>query len=125
MTAEVPFTDDQIALAASNYELQEALFVHLRRAFEMSGLGIDGLAEELEITVEEAQAWIDGETDLRLAEVRHLANAIDAQVAYRVSPIRTTYGERFQRLADAANLPWQRTSRVWSTDPDPAPVMAQ
>lgn len=110
------FSDEQIALAASNYEAQEHLIRELRNAFQMSRLTLEELADELELSTEDALAWISGEVDLTLSELRHLANAVDAQVTYRVGALRTMYASRIAEVQ--SNAPWLETEPFWaSTDP--------
>ena len=110
--ANVPFSDDEIALAASNYEAQEWLVRALGDAFVMSELTIEQLADELGLSVEEAQDWLYGEVDLTLSELRQLANAIDAHVTYRVGAIKTKYVERFASMSN----------RHWKNGPEWSPV---
>jgi|GEM_PF-5667873 hypothetical protein len=100
MTGNQPFSDEQIALAASNYEAQVWLVGALKRAFKMSGLSIEDLALELDLDLETATGWIHGDVDLTLSELRHLANAVDAKVAYRVEPIRNRYVGRFKDISE-------------------------
>ena len=92
------FTDEQIALASSNYESQEWLIRELNTAFIMSGRTIEELAADLGMATDEAQAWLDGEMDLTLSELRQLANSVDAHVTYRVGPLRTRYVEKFVEM---------------------------
>lgn len=118
---EAPFSDDQIALASSNYEAQEWLVRELHRAFKMSQLTLAELAQELELSEEEAQAWIDGDVDLRLSDLRHFANAIDAHVTYRVAAVKTKYIERFSGMTGAGM--WQEShSQLWKSE---APTLAK
>lgn len=120
MIENAPFTEEQIALAGENYESQERLFDSLRSAFSMSEISIEDLADELEISLEDAQGWIDGEFDLTLSQLRHLANAIDAHVRYQVEPLNTLYADRFEHMV-RAQVPgeWLQTESIWSTHPTP------
>lgn len=59
----------------------------LHRAFTMSPLTLLELAQELELSEEGARSWIDGDVDLRLSDLRHLANAIGAHVTHQVGAI--------------------------------------
>lgn len=92
------FTEDQLNLASDNYEAQEALVDGLRRAYSMSGMSHEDLASELELSVTEAEAWIGGDVDLHLSQLRHLANAIDAKVTYRVAGLRNTYKHQLHAI---------------------------
>lgn len=116
---ELGFDDDRIELAAANYESQESLVAAIKSAFGMCEMSIVDLASELELDVPVAQAWIDGEVDLTLSELRHLANAVDAHVSYTVRGVRTRYRERFVEMTAAAV--WEQTDDLWATKPT-APV---
>jgi len=108
-----PFNEPAINLAADNYEAQERLLADVRRALEIRRISIDDLATELELSVEEASAWVDGEVDLRLSQVRHLANAIDAHITYRVGAIKTHYAGRMPDDSDVwEDLSWESRSMV-------------
>lgn len=93
------FSEAELDLASDNYESQEFLVEGLQQAFVMSKMTLDDLAFELDMSKSEAQSWIDGDVDLHLSQLRHLANAIDAKVSYRVHPLRTRYEERVHVLA--------------------------
>jgi ribosome-binding protein aMBF1 (putative translation factor) len=105
------FTEDQLNLAADNYEAQETLVDGLRRAYEMSGMTRDDLARELELSAADAQAWIEGDVDLHLSQLRHLANAIDAKVTYKVSALRTKYKRKLHGFEST----WTPTD--WDSSP--------
>ncbi|MBM7504210.1 hypothetical protein ACFPER_12035 [Agromyces aurantiacus] len=110
------FDDEKIALAASNYEAQEWLVRELGKAFQMSRLSVEELASELELEPTEAREWLDGEVDLTLTELRHLANAIDAHVTYRVGALKTLYSDRLREVeSDApwiATAPWGKAEYI-------------
>lgn len=122
MNDMVPFSDEQIALAASNYEAQEALLDQLRRALSSRGMSVEQLAAELELPEEDAQDWIDGEVDLTLSELRQLANAVDVRLSYSVSPIATVWRERFAEIAET--LPWKDTDKAGLWNDHRVPVEA-
>lgn len=92
------FTSAEISLSASNYTAQTQLVTDLRAAFAMRDMSVEALATELDLTAEDAQAWLDGEVDLSLTELRYLANAIDARVSYHVVPMTTRHLDRIARL---------------------------
>jgi len=112
--AGTPFTEEQVALAASNYEAQEWLLRALREAFVMSGLSLQDLASELDLSSEDAEAWINGEMDLTLSELRQLANVVDAHVTYRVNPVHTKYVDRFERISKDLwqEVPWSASHEI-------------
>ncbi|PVZ94742.1 hypothetical protein DDQ50_13780 [Amnibacterium flavum] len=66
----------------------------------MSGRSVGELADELGVSVADAKSWIDGGNDLTLSELRQLANAVDAHVTYKVSPLRTRHRRMFDDLED-------------------------
>jgi len=105
---EHPFSERRIDLAASNYEAQLWLVNKLQEAFVMSGRTKEDLADELGLSMAETDAWLDGEIDLTLAELRHLANSVDAKVSYNVGPLKTRYIEKFADLEDSQwrKSPW-------------------
>ncbi|ROR81145.1 hypothetical protein SAMN06295974_0370 [Plantibacter flavus] len=94
------FGTAEIALAAENYEAQEHLLSEIRRALEIRGITIRELAEELELPEDEALSWVDGDVDLRLSQLRYLANAIDAHITYRVGAIKTHFKHRMPTESD-------------------------
>lgn len=102
MTDQMSHAFDAAAvhLAAENYEAQEDLLAQLRRALEMRQISIPDLARELELSEEETLSWVEGEVDLRLSQIRYLANAIDAHVTYRVGAIKTHYKHRMPAESD-------------------------
>lgn len=77
-----------VALASSNYEAQESLMRQLHAAFTASKLTLPDLAAKLELPEDEARSWIDGEVDLRLSELRQLANAIGVHIEYGVDTVK-------------------------------------
>lgn len=97
------FSDAAIRLASSNYEAQESLFNRLLESFRMSGLEFSDVANELGISVEEAQDWLMGEVDLSLSELRQLANTIDAKVSYKVGALHTSYANRLQEMVNKSD----------------------
>lgn len=111
------FTEASIQLASSNYESQEDLFLHLRRAFQMSRLDYSDIADELGISNAEVRDWLEGEVNLSLADLRQLANAVDAHITYRVAPLRTSYAERLAAIASSRQ--WVDNKNDWAVPADP------
>ncbi|WIB69768.1 hypothetical protein [Curtobacterium sp. MCBD17_026] len=115
------FTEEQLNLASDNYDAQEVLVEDLRRAFVMSRMTHEELASELELSVPDAEAWVSGEVDLHLSQLRHLANAVDAKVTYKVSALRTRYKRELHALE--AFDAWQTTE--WNEIREPSHLLAR
>lgn len=108
-----PFSDGQVRLATANYESQEWLTRELHGAFLTSGMTVNKLAEELELSTEVAIAWLSGDVDLSMSDLRHLATAMDAHVTYRVESAVNRMPEWIAALSDET---WAAQSREWHFD---------
>lgn len=92
------FSDAEVRLSAGNYAAQTRLASQLQEAFRRREMDLETLASELDLSVEEASDWVSGNFDLTLTELRYLANAIDAEVTYKVTPMKTRWLEQLRRL---------------------------
>lgn len=110
-TTSSHFSDAKIQLASGNYEAQEHFFARLFDAFKMSGLKYEDVADELGVSVSDAQEWLMGEVDLSLSELRQLANTIDAKVSYKVGALHTTYASRLPEMVKRTN--WVEKNDDW------------
>ena len=77
-----------VATASSNYEAQESLMHQLHTALTANQLTLTDVAQKLELSEDEARSWIDGDVDLRLSELRQLANAIGVRIEYRSDAVK-------------------------------------
>lgn len=108
-----PFSDGQVRLATANYESQEWLTRELHGAFLTSGMTVRELADELELTPDEAASWLSGDVNLSLADLRHLATAMDAHVTYRVESAVNRMPEWIATLAGDG---WSFIEHAWNVD---------
>lgn len=111
-----PYTEEQLELSGLNYEAQEILVAKLRSAFQLSGMTVEELAEDLEIDEVELQGWIDGEADLTFSDLRHYASALDVHVRYKVDFMGTNWPDMFKTLNYTAG--WQENDS-WITSATP------
>lgn len=104
------YSEEQIALAALNYENQEWLIRRLHEAFVSSERNAETAASELGISVEEFASWLAGEVDLTVSELRQLANTVDAVVSYRVGALKVRYADKFDEMQNHPQ--WKQSN--WS-----------
>ena len=81
-----PFSERQIRLASQNYENQVELVYALRQAFIASGRTIDEVAEAFDVPVEDMEEMLAAEVDLPFSDLRMLANELEVEIAYTVTP---------------------------------------
>ncbi|UKA57510.1 helix-turn-helix domain-containing protein [Arthrobacter sp. FW306-2-2C-D06B] len=111
--------DDDAAqsLADDNLGAQEHLWESLAAARRASGLTDEQVAERLGVTAELANAIGEGRIDITLGDLREFAYAVDAVVAYKVSPRYTTTYDTFRRSL-VGELPWHTPSQEEHGDDD-------
>ncbi|WP_284752635.1 hypothetical protein [Arthrobacter sp. efr-133-R2A-120] len=99
-------SDDDAAqsLADVNLGAQEHLWEALSAARVDSGLTHEQVATRLGVTAELAKAIGEGRIDVTLGDLREFAFAVDAVVAYKVSPRYSTTFDAFRR--SLGELPW-------------------
>lgn len=113
LTQAHPFSEGQVRLATANYESQEWLTRELHGAFLTSGMTVRELASELDLPPEVAKAWLSGDVDLSLSDLRHLATAMDAHVTYRVESAVNRMPEWIAALAGES---WAVVDHTWNLD---------
>jgi hypothetical protein len=79
--------DAHVELAMRNYEAQEELFVHLKQAFDASGISYELVADRLGVPVAHAEDCLLGEINLSLSEIRLLANSIGVLITYQIKEV--------------------------------------